>query len=74
MAERSLGELGEKVHSFIHFRYAAKSWDRERRVVARIVHSDKGANPSVIVTNLKGDPRALYERVYCGRGEMENRI
>jgi hypothetical protein len=74
LAERSHRELGEKVRSFTHFRYAAKSWDRERRVVAKIEHSDKGANPRSIVTNLESDPRALYERVYCARGEMENRI
>jgi hypothetical protein len=74
MAERSHRELGEKVRSFTHFRYAAKSWDRERRVVAKIEHTDKGANPRFIVTNLEGDPRELYERVYCARGEMENRI
>jgi hypothetical protein len=74
MAERSHRDLGEKVRSFTHFRYAAKSWDRERRVVAKIGYSDKGANPRFIVTNLEGDPRALYERLCCARGKMENRI
>ena len=74
MAEHSHRELGEKVRSFTHFRYAAKSWNCERRVVAKIEHTDKGANPRFIVTNLEGDPRELYERVYCARGEMENRI
>lgn len=32
------------------------------------------ANPRFAVTNLAGDPRTLYEDVYCQRGEMENRI
>jgi hypothetical protein len=59
MAERSHRELGEKVRSFTHFRYAAKSWNCERRVVAKIEHTDKGANPRFIVTNLEGDPREL---------------
>jgi hypothetical protein len=27
-----------------------------------------------VVTNLKGDPEYIYEKVYCGRGEIENRI
>ena len=37
-------------------------------------HLDKGANPRFVVTTLQGDPRRLYEQVYCARGEMENRI
>ena len=31
-------------------------------------------NPRFVVTNLQGDPQELYDKVYCGRGEMENRI
>lgn len=31
-------------------------------------------NPSFVVTNLRGDPQRVYERVYCQRGEIENRI
>jgi hypothetical protein len=50
------------------------SWSRERRVVAKAEHLDKGANPRFVVTSLSGDPRQLYEEVYCARGEMENRI
>ena len=34
----------------------------------------RGANPRFVVTNLAGDGRALYEGLYCARGEMENRI
>ena len=34
----------------------------------------KGANPRYVVTNLKGDGQDLYERLYCARGDMENRI
>lgn len=56
------------------FDYAARSWDRPRRVIARLEHDARGANPRFIVTNLKGGPKALYERVYCARGEAENRI
>ena len=55
-------------------RYAAHSWDRQRRVIARIEHTSKGSNPRYVVTNLQGNARKLYERVYCQRGEMENRI
>ena len=53
------------------------SWSRERRVVAKAEHLEKGSNPRFIVTSLgwwETDARPLYEETYCGRGEMENRI
>ena len=56
------------------FEYAAKTWDRPRRVIARLEHGPLGANPRFIVTDLKGSPKVLYERRYCARGEAENRI
>ena len=65
---------GEAQRRFAELRYAAKSWDRERRVIARLEHGPKGANPRFVVTNLKGGGAALYDRLYCARGEMENRI
>jgi DDE family transposase len=54
-----------------------KSWTRERRVVAKAEYLDKGANPRFVVTSLSAEQfatRALYEELYCSRGEMENRI
>jgi hypothetical protein len=56
------------------FEYAARTWDKPRRVIARLDHGDQGADPRFIVTDLPGSPKALYERRYCGRGEAENRI
>jgi hypothetical protein len=53
------------------------SWSRERRVVAKAEHLPKGPNPRFVVTSLPAsaiDARRLYEDVYCGRGEVENRI
>jgi hypothetical protein len=53
------------------------SWSRSRRVVAKAEHLEKGANPRFIVTSLGADKIGgpeLYERIYCARGEMENRI
>ena len=41
---------------------------------ARIEHEARGSNPRYVVTNLPGNARKLYERIYCARGEMENRI
>lgn len=52
-----------------------KSWSRERRVIAKAEWTQGEANPRFIVTTLKdADGRRLYEKVYCARGEMENRI
>ena len=56
------------------FDYAAGSWERERHVIARLEHDARGANPRFVVTSLQGDCAALYEQLYCARGEAENRI
>lgn len=62
--QRWIGELS----------YAARSWDRPRRVIARLEHDARGANPRFVVTSLPGEAQALYEQLYCARGEAENRI
>ena len=63
---------------FTHFQWSTKkSWTRPRRVIAKAEHLAKGANPRFLVTNLDetyAAPKALYEDLYCARGEMENRI
>jgi hypothetical protein len=63
---------------FAELRYETRnSWSRERRVVAKAEHLDKGANPRFVVTSLDREQypaQELYERDYCSRGEMENRI
>jgi Transposase DDE domain group 1 len=54
-----------------------KSWSQNRRVVAKAEHLEKGTNPRFIVTSLSAEKIAgqeLYEKIYCARGEMENRI
>ena len=50
-------------------RYAAKTWNIERRVIARVEAGPQGADSRFIVTNLPGLPRTLYEKVYCARGQ-----
>jgi hypothetical protein len=78
LAELALAEMyqaaGSKQRMIGEFDYAAGSWDKPRRVIARLEHDARGANPRFIVTNLRGGPKALYERLYCARGEAENRI
>jgi hypothetical protein len=63
-----------KQRMFGEFEYAAATWDKPRRVIARLEHGEQGANPRFIVTDLPGSAKALYERRYCARGEAENRI
>ena len=63
-----------KVRRYAALCYAAGSWRQERRVIARVEASPDGADSRFVVTNLAGKPKALYERVYCARGRMENLI
>lgn len=73
-AETQFNETGIKQRIFGHFDYAAKSWNHPRRVISKAEHTALGSNPRFILTTLQGDPQALYDRLYCARGEMENRI
>jgi len=70
---RLAGE-GDKVRRYADFRYAARSWTVERRVIARVEAGAKGADSRFIVTNLAGLPKSLYEKIYCARGQAENLI
>ena len=69
---------GEAARVFKDFRYQTrKSWSRQRRVIGKAEHLAKGENPRFVVTSLSTtnlDARAVYEDLYCARGEMENRI
>ncbi len=65
---------GLKQRELGDFLYAAQSWARERRVITRLEYGEQGTNPRYVVTNLTGDAKALYEDLYCQRGEAENRI
>lgn len=58
----------------IEFQYQAGSWKRECKVVGKAGITNLGENPRFIVANLEGSPEELYDKVYCQRGNMENRI
>jgi hypothetical protein len=77
-AERMLQDeyerSGIKQRLIGEFAYAAQSWDIERRVITRLEYGSLGNNPRFVVTNLAGEAGQLYERLYCQRGEAENRI
>ena len=77
-AQQQYEETKQASRVFKDFRYQTReSWARERRVVAKAEHLDKGSNPRFIVTSLEMDQieaQTLYEQLYCERGDMENRI
>lgn len=73
-AEEEFKNTNQKQKLYSETKYAAKTWPSERRVVLKAEHGDLGENTRYIVTNLEGIPQDLYEKIYCARGEMENRI
>ncbi len=69
---------GAPARRYRDFRYRTrKSWSRSRRVVGKAQYLSKGPNPRFVVTDLgadRADAKHLYEKLYCARGDMENRI
>jgi len=64
-----------KVRRFKEFYDGAASWSRVERIIARVEAGAEGPDTRFIVTNLKNrNARALYEDVYCRRGQAENHI
>ena len=66
-------------HVYHDTMYAARSWSGERRVLikAEVVWGEGKEpknNPRFVITNMKQSPQWLYEKVYCQRGDIENRI
>lgn len=66
-------------HVYGECRYAAGTWPKARRVIIKaevVRHEGKEPkdNPRFVVTNLRRAPRPVYEKVYCERGDVENRI
>ena len=77
-AAAAYAATGQAARVFKEFVYQTReSWSRARRVIGKAEHLEKGANPRFVVTSLlpeAWEARALYEELYCARGEMENRI
>ena len=71
---------GQTEHVYGQCRYATrKTWPWKRRViykaeVVRATTKKPKDNPRIVVTNLKQSPQWIYEKVYCPRGDVENRI
>lgn len=73
-ASAQFASTQQKQRHFGWIDYAAGTWDRERRVISKAEHRAPGGNRRFVVTSLTGDAQALYDEIYCARGEMENRI
>jgi Transposase DDE domain group 1 len=81
-ATEQWNRTGKPARVFAEFFYQTRkrnnrSWNRERRVVAKAEHIDGKENPRFVVTWLSGEQwaaQALYEELYCARGDVENRI
>jgi len=81
-ATQQWNQTGKPARVFREFGYQTKKtkkggWDRERRVVAKAEHINGKENPRFVVTSLSSEDwaaQALYEKLYCARGDMENRI
>src|SRR5580700_1032765 len=77
---RKLSESsGKTEHLYGEVDYAAGKWPHRRRVVikaevVRAPEKDPKDNPRFVITNMKQSPQWIYERVYCQRGDIENRI
>jgi Transposase DDE domain group 1 len=64
-----------KVRRFKEFFDGAQSWSRVERIIARVEAGEEGPDARFVVTNLSNrNARALYEDVYCRRGQAENHI
>jgi len=77
-ATQQAKETGRPARVFVEFSYQTrKTWSRARRVVAKAEYLDDKENPRYVVTSLTAEEwptQRLYEEMYCGRGDMENRI
>jgi hypothetical protein len=79
MVRKRSQESGVTEHRYGECRYAAKTWNQQRRVIykAEVVRHgvrEPKDNQRFVVTNMKQSPQWIYEEFYCQRGDIENRI
>lgn len=74
-AKAKFEETKEPSRVFATFSYQTlDSWSKARKIVGKAEHLEKGANPRFVVTTLNGGSQDLYEKLYCMRGDAENRV
>jgi len=66
-------QMADDTPEYGEFEYKASTWPHKRRVVVKCEVTQGKLNPRYVVTNLAGKPKAIY-RLYCARGDRENRI
>lgn len=78
-ARKQAKKTGESVRFYGEFHYRARRWEHPRRVIVKaevLVYPgrDLKDNPRFVVTNMRQSSKWIYERFYCARGDIENRI
>jgi len=77
-AEKEYEQMQEKIRLFDQFYYKAKKWKHKRKIIVKAEHGEKGQNPRFITTNIDFPedevPQVFYDKWYCARGNMENKI
>ncbi len=74
MAVRRVRQGKDKLRRFFQTGYQAKTWSRERKIIARVEATARGTDVRFAVTNVGGRAKLLYDKIYCARGRMENMI
>lgn len=78
IAKQEYRRTGKPARVFTEFLYRTRtSWTRRRRIVAKAEQIAGKENPRYVVTSLSQQEwaaQALYEQLYCARGDMENRV
>ena len=73
-AEAGFAKTGEKQRLFGSFYHRAGTWQRSRRVIAKVERLSRGLNTRFVVTNILESAAGIYDSIYTGRGDAENRI
>ena len=78
-ARKLANETGHSARLYSEMTYRARSWKHPRRILIKAEvlvcpGREPKDNPRFIVTNMKQSPKWVYERFYCARGDIENRI
>ena len=74
-ANKRKPQVARKLRAYAELRYAAKTWSKPRRIVARVEASRMGCDVRYVATNLtRPTPEQIYAKLYCARGQAENLI
>jgi hypothetical protein len=74
-AEEEFAKAGKKQRLFGSFHHRADTWLRSRRVIAKVERLPRGLNTRFVVTNILFESAdQIYDSIYTGRGDAENRI